>query len=512
MIDLHRLTTALGVPPDPADHGILITSLAYDSRRVQPGSLFVAIPGFHVDGHAFLPQAVGAGAAALVIRRDQAERLAGLPPVRVFAVDDTRRALSVLAAAWHDQPGERLRVVGVTGTDGKTTTTYLTSALLEAAGHVTGLMGTVQFKVAGAWRENDTRQTTPEAPEVQALLAEMADAGVGYAIVESSSHGLELRKLDHCAYDIAVVTNVGEDHLELHGTPAAYLAAKGRLFALLDAPRQKPGLRWGIVNADDPSAAHMRARTGADVLSYGIDQPADVRAEAVQLDAGGADFRLLSPWGTAAVRTQLPGRFNVSNVLAAATVALAEGVPVERIAGALAGIAGVPGRLERIDAGQPFTVIVDYAHTGPAFAKVLSTLRPLTAGRIIAVFGCAGGRSPERREGMGRAAAAHADFAVLADEDPYEEDRDEIIADIAIAMQEAGAVEGEQFVRIPDRREAVHAAFARARPGDLVLLAGKGHEQSIIIGRTKTPWDDRRVAREELAALGYGAGQPTSGG
>src|SRR5262249_51665764 len=277
----------------------------------------------------------------------------------------------------------------------------------------------------------DTRQTTPEALEVQQLLAEMRDAGVTHAVVESSSHGLELRKLEHCDYDAAVVTNVGADHLELHGTPEAYLAAKGHLFELLDRSEDKPGPRYGVVNADDGSAAHMRSRTAAQVISYSIGGTADLRAEDVRLDEGGADFELVTPVGREHVRIHLPGRFNVSNALAAAAVAAAEGVPPPEIARELDGVRGVPGRMERIDQGQPFTVVVDYAHTGLAFEKVLRTLRHLTRGRLITVFGCAGGRSPERRPGMGGVAAQMADYSVLANEDPHEEDPQAILADIA---------------------------------------------------------------------------------
>ncbi len=502
-ITLSRLCTAIGVMTPPGEVDVRIDGIEYDSRRVRPGRLFVAIPGFHVDGHDFVGQAIAAGAAVVVVRRDRLALL-GDQPVPLLAVDDTRAALSALAAEFYGHPGRSMRVIGVTGTDGKTTTTYLTSALLESAGKQTGLMGTVDFKVGPEWRHNDTRQTTPEALEVQQLLAEMRDAGVTHTVVESSSHGLELRKLDHCAFDVAVVTNVGQDHLELHGTADAYLAAKGRLFAFLDDRAGKPGPATAVVNADDPrSAEHMRSRTHATLRSYGIDTSADVRAEDLSLDATGASFILITPSGRVPVRTQLPGRFNVSNALAAATVALAEGVDLPQIAAGLADARGVPGRMERIDAGQPFSVIVDYAHTGPAFEKVLRTLRPLTAGRIIAVFGCAGGRSPERRPGMGNVAARLTDFSVLTNEDPHEEDPRTILDDIAAAMRSAGRREGDGFIVVDDRRTAIRTALERARPGDMVLLAGKGHEQSIIVGRTKHPWDERTVARELLAALGY---------
>lgn len=505
MIALSRLRADLNLPADPVDAGRSVTAVAYDSRRVRPGTLFVAVPGFHVDGHAFLGAAVAAGAVALVTQAD-APRAALPAGVPVLRVPDTRAALAEIAAAFYGNPARSLRVIGVTGTDGKTTTTYLTSAVLEAGGFRTGLMGTVQHKVGAVWRENDSRQTTPESLEVQALLAEMRDNSVSHAVIESSSHGLELHKLDGCDFDIAVVTNVGVDHLDLHGTPAAYLAAKGRLFQFLDSADGKFGPRAGVVNADDPaSAAHMRGRTRAPVLAYGIDTPAEVRAERVRITPAGTDFTLATPVGRADVRLRLPGRFNVSNALAAASVAHLEGISPEVIAAALGGIDGVPGRMQRIEAGQPFGVVVDYAHTGPAFEKALHALRAGTSGRLIAVFGCAGSRSPERREAMGAVAARLADFSVLTNEDPHEEEPGAILAAIAAALSAGGRQEAHDFLRIEDRRTAIRAAFQRARPGDLVLLAGKGHEQSIVFGRVKTPWDEASVAREELAALGFSA-------
>lgn len=503
MTTLAALLAALHLPATAAERRTSVSAIAYDSRAVIPGALFVAITGFHVDGHAFLDDAFRHGAVAAVVNdawvasdRPRAARLIGVP--------DTRAALSTLAAAFNGRPAEAMRVIGVTGTDGKTTTTYLISALVEHTGRTTGLMGTVDFKIGPRWQHNDTRQTTPEAVEVQALLAEMRAAGVSHAVIESSSHGLALHKLDDCAYDIAVVTYVGEDHLELHGTRDAYLAAKGRLFELLDRPRRKVGARLAVVNADDPgSERYLRGRTAQPVRSYGLAADAEVRAAQLAMDGSGSTFDLLIGGHQRRVRTHLPGAFNVSNILAAATVAAHEGATVAQIAEALETVRGVPGRMERIDGGQPFAVIVDYAHTGPALAKVVTTLRSLTAGRIIVVYGCAGGRSPERRAGMGGVAARLADLSVITTEDPHEESADAIIAEIAAAMCAAGREEGRDFWRVQDRRSAIRSALRMARAGDIVLLAGKGHESSIIIGREHTPWDERAVAREELAELGY---------
>lgn len=481
-----------------------ITGVVYDSRRVTPGSLFVAIRGFAVDGHRFVGQARERGAAAVVV-----ERGAQLPAEWDTAscawveVEDSRYALSALAAAWYGHPGRQMCVTGVTGTDGKTTTSYMACAVLDAGGATTGLMGTVQFKVGPRWEDNLTRQTTLEAPEVQGLLARMRDAGVRHAVVESTSHGLALRKLEHCGYDAAVVTNVTEDHLDFHGTRSAYLAAKARLFELVGASPATSCPRFAVLNADDDgSFGYLRSRTRVETISYGIDRPADLRGEVLAALPGGSRVAVRGRWGEGRLWVPMPGPFNVSNALAAAAVGLGYGMALAQVCDALGRFGGVPGRTVSVDAGQPFTVIVDYAHTGHSFRKLLNVLRPLTAGRLIAVFGSAGERAPERRAGMGGVAAELLDFAVLTDEDPRFEDPERIIDDIARAMQAAGRAEGTDFIRVPDRRAAIRAAFERARAGDVVVLAGKGHEQSMIVGAEKVPWDERRVAEEELRNAG----------
>ncbi|HZQ38551.1 MAG TPA: UDP-N-acetylmuramoyl-L-alanyl-D-glutamate--2,6-diaminopimelate ligase [Dehalococcoidia bacterium] len=478
-----------------------ISGIAYDSRRVQPGGLFVAIPGFHVDGAAFVGDACARGAAAVVLDElalPAAATTAAAAGVPLFGVADPRAALATLSACWFGYPARDLVTIGVTGTDGKTTTCYLTSSLLEAAGFRTGLFTTVAYKVGGQWEENESRQTTPEALEVQQLLRRMADAGVGHALLESTSHGLELHKLDHCEYDIAVFTNLSPDHLDFHGTVEAYAAAKARLFAMLDTSRQKGAPKLAVLNADDPHWQQMANATSGRRLTYALDAPADLRAVAIDLQADGSELRIASPAGPIEARLNLPGRFNVANALAAAAVALGLDVPAEAVGEALSRASGVPGRMQRIDTGQPFTVIVDYAHTAASFQKVLDTLRPLTRGRLIAVFGCAGERGAERRSGMGTVAARSADYAVLTSEDPREEDPAAIIAEIAAAMAAAGAPEGQRFERIVDRREAIGRAFALAGAGDVVLLTGKGHEHSIQTARGSIPWDEAAVATELL--------------
>jgi UDP-N-acetylmuramoyl-L-alanyl-D-glutamate--2,6-diaminopimelate ligase len=498
--------------PD-GDSALSVAAIHYDSRQVTPGSLFVAIAGFKVDGASFVPDAVSRGAVAVV-----AETEVPLPDgVALVTVPDAREALAWLSAAFYGHPSRNLRVIGITGTDGKTTTSYLAGSVLQAGGLKYGRLGTVDVEVAGRTEVNLSRQTTPEAPEIQALLREMVDAGCTHAVIESTSHGLALHRLTGIEYDVAVLTNITTDHLDFHGTQEEYVAAKRRLFELLDAPTTKPAQRYAVLNADDPISPVFVRHFGAPAVTYGLREPADLRAEAVRLSADGSQFRLeatkapsgkpLSPGRGVEVRegvevhSHLPAEFNVYNCLAAAGVGLAEGIDLEPIARGLGSLKGVPGRMERIDEGQPFTVVVDYAHTGDSVAKALRVLRPLTEGRLIIVFGCAGERDRSRRTGVGGAAAELADYVVLTSEDPRTEDPDAIIEEIAGVLRAKGRVEGVDFERHEDRRQAIIAAFRKARAGDTVLLAGKGHEQSMIYGAEKRPWDDRQVAREELARI-----------
>jgi UDP-N-acetylmuramoyl-L-alanyl-D-glutamate--2,6-diaminopimelate ligase len=510
-----------------------ISGIAYDSRAVQPGGLFIAIAGFHTDGHAYIPQAIERGAVAVVVeaeafKRSSVQTLERSNAITWVEVDNSRTALAPIAAAYYGYPGGQMRVVGITGTDGKTTTTFLTSAVLEAGGHRTGMMGTVDFKIAGRQWANDTRQSTPEAPEVQALLREMADAGCDYAVLESTSHALSARwnRLGGAQFDVAVLTNVTHEHLDFHGTVEQYRRDKARLFEMLGegdrgwgtgdgeasanpyppSPIPAPKARKvAIVNADDPHHQMFldAAPAHATRLTYGIANPADVRAYEVAASQHGLRFRVESPWGGAQLNLKLTGDFNVANALAALTIGLAEGVPIEAAARALEAIPGVRGRMERIEQGQPFTVLVDYAHTPGAFEKLMGIVRSLTSGQLIAVFGSAGERDREKRAIQGQVAARYCDFLVLTDEDPRLEDRDAIIAEIAAGAEQAGKRAGSGYARIPDRPAAIRAAFERARPGDIVLLLGKGHESCIIYGTDKTPWDDAGAARAALREIGY---------
>jgi UDP-N-acetylmuramoyl-L-alanyl-D-glutamate--2,6-diaminopimelate ligase len=466
-----------------------VRALAYDSRRVEPATLFFAVPGVHVDGHDFAADAVKRGAIGLVVERELAD--ASVPQL---VVDRTRRALADAADAWFGRPSEQLEVIGLTGTDGKTTASFLAVELLRVGGRRPGLVGTVAIDIGDERTPNDDRNTTPESLELQELMAAMVAAGNDSVVMEATSHGLALERTRNCRFDVGLVTTVTSEHLEFHGSVEAYRAAKALLVE--EAP-------LAILNADDASYAFFRGRARDRVLTYAIEADADLRATAVEADATGSRFTLVAPGWRGPVSLPMPGRFNVSNALAALSIAHSQGVSLEVAAEALGRTPGVPGRMERIDAGQPFAVVVDYAHTADSLAKVLRMLRPVTRGRLIAVFGSAGERDPTKRPAMGRVGAELADLTIVTDEDPRLEDPRVINEAIADGARAAGAGDGALEV-IDDRRAAIGRAVSVARDGDVILLAGKGHETSIFYGTDKLPWDDRVVAREALAAAGWG--------
>jgi UDP-N-acetylmuramoyl-L-alanyl-D-glutamate--2,6-diaminopimelate ligase len=506
--------TGVGEAEVVGDLPASLTAVCYDSRRAEPGCLFVAVPGATPrsrDGHEFIAEALAQGAAVLVVQADHRpawERLAESGRVPLVVVPDSRRALAPLAAAFHGWPARRLRVVGVTGTDGKTTTVHLVAAVLEAAGRRCALLSSAELRSGGRARVNATHMTTLEAPEIQAFLAEALEAGDQWAVLEASSHGLALHRVDACEFDVAVFTTLGRDHLDFHGSLEEYRAAKGRLFRLLEEATDKGVPKTAVLNADDPASDYFRRLTTASVVTYGLEAPADVTAHDVHAGGLAMFFELVGPFGAVPVKTRLAGRYNVYNCLAAAAVGLSQGLSAEEVKRGLEGVSGVPGRMELIDAGQPFSVVVDIASTPQALTNVLAVLRggclPVGQpgrGRLWAVFGCAGERDPGRRDGMGRVAGRLADFVVLTNEDPRTEDADAIIEAIAAGLRESGRREGDDFVRIPDRRQAIAYAFERAGDGDIVLLAGKGSEQTMVFGDQHVPWDERAVARELLEGI-----------
>jgi UDP-N-acetylmuramoyl-L-alanyl-D-glutamate--2,6-diaminopimelate ligase len=477
-----------------------VTDLTHDSRQVRPGGAFVAVPGARLDGHDYLAKALAAGAAVLVVQADHRQAWASLQGrAPLLVVPDSRAALGPLAAAVYDDPSASLRLVGVTGTDGKTTTTHLTAHVLAGCGLRSGYLSSVGFEVGAGFELNASHMTTLEAPLLQSSLAKALAAGRETMVVEASSEGLSQGRLDSCRFDVAVFTNLSRDHLDFHGSMERYLAAKGLLFQKLSRPADKPYARAAVLNADDPASEYLHGVCGAvPLLSYGRSDDVDYQALEVRQEGPHLRFVLRADDLSLPAAVPLIGEFNALNSLAAVAVAASQGVRLREAVSALESFAGIPGRLEPIDGGQPFRVFVDIASTPAALENVLAALRPLTPGRLWVVFGAAGGRDAARREGMGRVAGRLADRSILTNEDPRDEDPDAIIEAIAAGLKSTGRQEGADFERLPDRRQAIARAFAQAEPGDTVLLAGKATETTMIFGSQAVPWDERAVARELL--------------
>jgi UDP-N-acetylmuramoyl-L-alanyl-D-glutamate--2,6-diaminopimelate ligase len=495
---LNRLLTEAGLPPAAGDAEV--TSLSYDSRRCSPGSLFVAIAGFHTDGHQHAAGAVRNGAVAVV-----AERALGDLGVPVIIVDNSRAALASLARVVHGDPSRALTVAGVTGTDGKTTTTTMLWAAWRAAGRAAGALTTVDWRCGDEVVPNKSRQTTLEAPELQQQLAAMREKGCTHVALETSSHALELHRVDGVAYRLAVYTRITSEHLELHGSRERYFAAKRRLLEM--AGEHRDGV--AVLDAtDDFAYTRLRAVPVATRISYSTDPAvaADCVATSIRSVAGGVDLVASTPWGTAPLRLRLAGSFNAGNALAAIAAACASGATLEQAIAGVSALERVTGRMEVVDEGQPFTAVVDYAHTAQSLERVLRELRSATRGRLIVVFGSAGERDREKRPAMGAVAGRLADLAVVTDEDPRGEDREAILEEIAAGALAEGARRGETLLLIPDRPEAIDAAVSAARPGDTVLFAGKGHEGSIIGAEGAVPWDERAEVERALRRARRGGG------
>ena len=488
------------------DGDIEVTAVEYDSRSVRPGALFVAVPGLTVDGHAYLGRALENGAQAVAVQADHEAMWRAVLETGgadVLVLPDTRAGLARLAAAFNRYPARTLRVVGITGTDGKTSLCHLLAHVFNETGHKAGLISTAECRIGDLLLPDTGRFTTPESTQVQAMLAEMVGAGCEWAVVEATSHGLALHRVDECEYDIAVMTTVGLDHLDFHGSAEDYLAAKGLLFEMLDGAADKGVKKTAVLNADDAAAQVFAERTKAQRVTYGIDNAASVSASEIQADGWGTRFQMTTPRATVAAYVPRPGRFMVENALAATAAALSGGLPMERIVPAIASWQGAPGRMELVDAGQPFSVVVDFAHAPGSLKRVLRLLKDRTRGRVIAVFGCIGERDKDRRPGMARVAAELADYTIVTDDNPYSEDRDAVLYDIAKALSDAGKRPGHDFSVVPDRREAISQALGMAVDEDAVLLAGKGHEREVHLGDLAYPCDDREVARGVLRGLGY---------
>lgn len=492
---------------------IEVRGITHDSRRVRPGDVFVALPGAHHDGHDHAPAAVASGACALVL--EHAVATPGVPQLLVHAA---RPALAAAAAWFEGDPSLGLGVVGITGTDGKTTTAYLVRSMLETCGLPTGMLGTIDVVAGGRSLGNPGRATTPEAPELQARLREMAHAGDRFAVVEATSHGLAQDRVADVAWDVAVHTNVTHEHLEFHRTPEAYRAAKRRLFERLAPGPANPDKGFGkhaVVNLDDPWVGVFREAArdaGAMIVGYGASPGGEAAVRAVGVREGARlEVTVRTRRWQAQVRLALAGRFNVHNALAAIGVGEALELDPEGMRGGLEALERVPGRMEPVDVGQPFRVLVDYAHTPDALAKALDAVAPLAAvggGGLVAVFGSAGDRDTAKRPMMGRVAGERCRLVVVTDEDPRSEDREAILDAIAEGAERAGRRRGHDLLLIADRAAAIATALELARAGDVVLLAGKGHERTIETSDGAVAWDEAGAAREALRALGYGQADP----
>ncbi|MBI2903575.1 MAG: UDP-N-acetylmuramoyl-L-alanyl-D-glutamate--2,6-diaminopimelate ligase [Candidatus Methylomirabilis oxyfera] len=480
-----------------------VGGVRYDSRQIKPGDLFVCIRGFALDGHDFLPAAWAAGAAAALVERfDLPESV--LEGGTVVRVSDTRKGLALAASRFYDHPSRRLTLVGVTGTNGKTTTTYLIESLLQRAGHRVGLIGTIAYRSGGV--EMDAARTTPEASDLQELLARMVLMRADCAVMEVSSHALTLHRVDGCEFDVAVFTNLTQDHLDFHGTMGAYQKAKLSLFEGLGAAdTTKSTEKAAVINLDDP-AAHLFLRAARTRhYTYSLRQQADLAATEIRITPDGLRCRLQTPWGATAIRSSLLGRYNLSNVLAAAATGLHLGASLEEMADAISELRHVPGRCERVEEGQEFAVMVDYAHTPDALGRVLDMARECCPGRLIVLFGCGGDRDRAKRPLMGETALRLADFTVITSDNPRGEDPHRIIHEIEDGAKKVWGP-GKGYVIIPDRAMAIREALSLAQRGDIVVIAGKGHETYQILRDRTIPFDDRQVAREALRELGFGRG------
>ena len=503
--DLLRVLDPLAPRPSAGmDYSRPVAGLAYDSRRVEPGHVFFALPGSQADGHAFLAQAARAGALAAVGGSDAA---APLPYIRV---EDPRRALGLAAHEFHRRPCDRLRLVGITGTSGKTTTTHAMEAVLAAAGLETGVIGTIAYRFAD--RSHPAPVTTPQSLDIAALLAEMAAAGAKAAVMEVSSHALDQRRVAGCRFAAAAFLNLSRDHLDYHADMEDYFAAKRRLFTEYDIDR------LAAVNRDDPHGRRLAQEltaAGMSVLTFGMEGPADVRAEGTRVDGRGIKAELVGPFGRLRIDSPLLGRFNLLNMMAAAALGHLLGLPAEAIARGLNALAPVPGRLE--DVGRPFgrRVLVDYSHKPEALRQALLACREFTAGRLTAVFGCGGERDRGKRPVMAKVAAELADLVVVTSDNPRGENPEAIIDEIVSGFggtaarffapngfAPAGRV---HYTRVADRQAAVALAVGAAGPEDTVIICGKGHEDYQICGDTRRPFSDADEARRALQRL-VGAG------
>lgn len=474
---LHPIIPFKGEDPE-------ITSIENDNRKVQNGSLFICIKGYTVDGHDFASSAVKNGAAAVL-----AERPLDID-VPVVVVKDTNRAMAVLADAFFGQPTQQLRLIGITGTNGKTTTSHLIEKILADRGQKTGLIGTMYTKIGE--KTIETKNTTPESLTLQKTFHQMVEEGVETAVMEVSSHALDLGRVHGCDYDVAVFTNLTQDHLDYHKTMEEYKRAKSLLFSQLGNSYEVGRPKFAILNADDAASAMFKRSTAAHVYTYGIEEKADLQAVNIQMTSSGTSFDLVIGQEKYRVELQLIGKFSIYNVLAALSAAVVSGVPIHEAITSIEAVKGVAGRFELVNAGQNFTVIVDYAHTPDSLENVLKTIQHFANKKVFVVVGCGGDRDRTKRPLMAQIACRYASNPIFTSDNPRSEEP------MAILKEMEAGVQGEDYIVIEDRKEAIHTAIKQAEAGDVVLIAGKGHETYQQIGNVIHDFDDRLVAREAI--------------
>lgn len=494
-MQLKELAGRLAASRIIGDGAAVFRGIQTDSRKVRPGDLFICIPGHVHDGHQYAAEAAGKGAAAIVAER---EVDAGVP---LLIVKDSRRSMGLIASHFYGYPSRQLRLIGVTGTNGKTTTTSLIDHILADRGFRTGLLGTIHSKILD--EITPAERTTQEALDLQRVLRRMVDGGTDYCTMEVSSHALELGRVNGCSFRIALFTNLTQDHLDFHGTMERYRDAKGLLFARLgnDYGPDPAGDKFAVLNADDPASEVYARLTAAQIVTYGIDRAADVRATEITPTPAGTKFRLETFAGAANVDMKLIGKFNVYNALAAAAAALVEGIPPEAVARSLQSAAPVAGRMEAVNAGQDFLVLVDYAHTPDGLENALRSISEFAEGSIITVFGCGGDRDKSKRPIMGKIAAAYSDKVIITSDNPRSEDPEAIIRDIEQGLVEVGYPK-ERYMLLPDRAEAIRAAVREASRNDVLLIAGKGHETYQVLADKTIEFDDRAAVAEAIRSMG----------
>lgn len=499
---LGRLLQGLNDGHFSVDRDLEIQGVTYDSRSVGPGHLFVALRGHMNDGHLFLKEAVTKGAVALVVEKME-QNFEG---VSIVQVSDTRKALAHLAVNFYDRPYERMNLIGITGTNGKTTTSFLLESILKVAGRSPGVIGTISYRFPGHVCKASV--TTPESLDLMRIMRGMADKGVTDVVMEVSSHALDQGRTRACPFQVGVFTNLSRDHLDYHSSTEAYFEAKSKLFDQLEAKKSE-GSPIAVINLDDPRGEMLRGRTKASVLTYGLRKECDIRSENLHADLKGVRGTLITPKGKQTVRSSLIGGFNIYNIMAASGAAMGLGMEPEAVAAGIEGLSGVPGRLEWVENRRQKRILVDYAHTPDALEKTLTALRPMVEGRLICVFGCGGDRDKGKRKAMGRIAAESSDWVIVTSDNPRSEDPEAIISQVEKGVQEAGLERRAHprsrggvrkgYQTVTERAEAIHTAVEMASGNDLILIAGKGHETYQIIGREIRDFDDRKVA-EEMAS------------